>query len=269
MILAINYANEKFRGAQKMNTKKAYQFGADRVIEYNEHSLPQDFQEKNKDILCAVRGGGYWLWKPYIILDAFEQIEEGDYLIYTDSGSAFIRPIRLLLDAMDREGTDVMCFSLTPPCLERKYSKRDALILMDCDRAEYIETPQIASGYIVVKKTERVRALLGEFLSYIQDRRIVTDDPSCLGVPEYPDFIENRHDQTIWSLLCKKYGIRPFRDPSEWGVDRSGFSDEINRRSTYPQVIWSHRNVKIHNQLTYAYYFWRLKQPRDGKGKIL
>jgi len=47
---------------------------------------------------------------------------------------------------------------------------------------------------------------IGEWLTYNQDHRIATDLPTSIH-PNDPIFTENRHDQTILSLLCKKWGI--------------------------------------------------------------
>ena len=34
----------------------------------------------------VTRGGGYWIWKPYIISKMLEQINENDILVYIDAG---------------------------------------------------------------------------------------------------------------------------------------------------------------------------------------
>lgn len=181
-------------------------------------------------------------------------MDDGDYVVYTDAGSAFVNKIQYLIDAMNREQTDVMAFCIEH--LEKYYTKRDAFILMDCDIPEITDTPQIVTGYIIVRKNEKSVALIQQFMDYEADDRIVTDQPNVMGVENYEGFVENRHDQTVWSLLCKKNGIKPFRDPSEWGVDRSLFSEEVNARSTFPQIIESHRNPNVHSVFQLHYKKW-------------
>ena len=90
MILCINYADEKFRPWQQLQTATAYHFGADKVREYSPKDIPADFYEKNKFILDQPRGAGYWLWKPLIIKDALSNVDEGDYVFYVDSGAFYI-----------------------------------------------------------------------------------------------------------------------------------------------------------------------------------
>ncbi len=44
---------------------------------------------------------------------------------------------------------------------------------------------------------------------------LTTRDPSAL--PEYERFIENRGDQSIFSLLCHKYGLPLHREADAFG----------------------------------------------------
>jgi hypothetical protein len=244
MIVSISYADDTYRKTQKLHDRLARKWGADKTIAYGPADIDPVFREKNKSIFQYKRGAGYWLWKPYIIKDSLDKMEEGDYLIYSDAGSAFIRPISYLIDAMKKEQTDVMCFEIGAK--ERCWSKRDALLLLEADKEEYLDRGQICGTYLILRKTKDSCILVDDYLKYAQDRRIITDEPNVLGVPNYPEFIENRHDQTIWSLLCKKRGIKPFRDPSEFGLDKSDFPEEVLQRSNYQQTIESHRNPAIH-----------------------
>ena len=254
MILAINYADNRYQIAQKFNSRRARKFGADAVRSYSNLDLAEEFKEKNREILKYARGGGYWIWKPYIIRDALSFVKEGDYVVYTDSGSAFVNKIQFLIDCMNRGNSDIMVFAIAQ--IEKYYTKRDAFILMECDSEQFADTPQICSGYMIFRKTEKTCQFVEDYLKYVQDRRIVTDEPNELGVPNYRGFIENRHDQSVLSLLSKKYGIKPFRDPSEWGTDFSKFSEEINKRSQYPQIIESHRNSKAFSVFQLRYKKW-------------
>ena len=43
-----------------------------------------------------------------------------------------------------------------------------------------------------------------------EDERIITEEPSVLGFPDYYTFRNNNDDQTAFSLLFKTHGFRPF-----------------------------------------------------------
>ena len=67
--ILINYADRGFFKAQKLNSESGLEHGFDRVINYCRKDIDSDFLNKNEYILNKVRGAGYWLWKPYIILN--------------------------------------------------------------------------------------------------------------------------------------------------------------------------------------------------------
>lgn len=240
MIIAINYADNSFAKAQKLNLKTAKQWGADKTIAYTPKDIDREFFEKNKEIFAIKKGNGLYLWKPYFINKAYRELEEGDYLIYTDAGSIYVNNIQYLIDCMEKENTDIMVFSLENEMLERKYTKRDAFILMDCDRPEFTDTPQSIGGYVVLKKSDFVQNFIEEDLKYAQDKRIITEQENTQGLTNYPDFIAHRHDQSVWSLMIKKYGLKRFRDPSQFGIINN-YEPEVEARSVFPQIIDSHR----------------------------
>lgn len=240
MIIAANYADRRFRRAQRLNSKTARQWGADCVIEYTAEDIDPAFRAANKEILDNPRGGGYYLWKPYVFYKAYQELGDRDYLIYTDAGSVYVDEIRKLIDCMERERVPIMLFSLQNEMLERKYTKRDAFILTGCDEARYADTPQSIGGYMVCKKSQEAEAFFQEVLSYAQDIRIISDRPNTLGKENYPDFVDHRHDQSVISLISKKRGIIKFRDPSQYGMINR-YPKDVEERSTYPQIIDSHR----------------------------
>ncbi len=240
MIIAVNYADKKFRRAQKLNSRTAGQWGADRVIEYGPDDIDEAFRRRNKEILDTPRGGGDYLWKPYFYRKAYDELGEGDYLVYIDSGAVYINKIQYLIDCMEQEETPLMIFSLERERIEKGNTKRDAFVLTGCDEARYTDTPQSIGGYFVCKKAPEVKAYLDEVLQYAQDIRIISDKPNVMGLPNYAEFADHRHDQSVISLMSKKYGFKRFRDPSQFGMTNR-YETEVERRSTYPQIVDSHR----------------------------
>ena len=240
MIIAVNYADKKFRRAQKLNSRTAGQWGADRVIEYGPDDIDEAFRRRNKEILDTPRGGGYYLWKPYFYRKAYDELGEGDYLVYIDSGAVYINKLQYLIDCMEQEETPLMIFSLERERIEKGNTKRDAFVLTGCDEARYTDTPQSIGGYFVCKKAPEVKAYLDEVLHYAQDIRIISDKPNVMGLPNYAEFADHRHDQSVISLMSKKYGFKRFRDPSQFGMTNR-YETEVERRSTYPQIVDSHR----------------------------
>lgn len=240
MIIAINYADKNFQRAQKLNSKTARQWGADKVIEYGPKDIDEAFFRRNREILTSPRGGGYYLWKPYFYRKAYDELGAGDYLVYIDSGAVYVNKIQYLIDCMEQEKMEIMVFSLQRELLEKQYTKRDAFVLMQCDTPQFTDTPQSIGGYVLFKKSDFVEQFLAEDLNYAQDERIIAEIANTQGLPNYPEFIAHRHDQSVWSLMVKKYGLKRFRDPSQYGLCNH-YETAVEERSTFPQIIDSHR----------------------------
>ena len=89
------------------------------------------------------------------------------------------------------------------------------------------------------KNTNNIN-LLNEWLRYCRDPRIITDDPNMCGRPNFIEFKDHRHDQSILTILSIKYNFTLFRDPTQWGnEERNSFTN-----SSYPQLFHHHRNFK-------------------------
>ena len=202
MICVVNYADKNFNDARRLNTKTAYRHGADRVFEFYPTDIDNEFYKKNKYILNQKRGNGCWLWKPYFVNKVLNGCEDGDWVIYSDAGLYFRRNIHKFINEAEKEGTDLI--TQNTKFLERQYTKRIVFIKLGMDLPEYTDSIQ-RNGIIAVKKTAENVRLVGEWLLYCQDPDIMTESEAEKDYPNYPDFVAGREDQSVLSLLCKKY----------------------------------------------------------------
>lgn len=133
--------------------------------------------------------------------------------MYSDAGTVYVRSIKYLIREMQRYKQDI--FASSSCYIERQWSKRDAFEIIGCNYEEYQNAFQCEATFVLIKKTAFSIEFVKEWLMYCCDRRIVTDDENVLGKPNAVDFISNRHDQTAFSLLCKKHNIKAFRGISD------------------------------------------------------
>lgn len=229
----------KYQQAQKFGAETALQAGFDQAIMYGEKDLDEEFKEKNKYILSKSRGFGCWIWKPYIIKKTLDLMEDGDLLCYADSGTYFTNSLMPLIDTLLKEPSMILSFELTG-LLEKQYTKRDTFVLMGLDTPEYTESSQREATWIFLIKTRITMHIIEEYLKYAQDARIITDDPNTQYLPNYKEFIDHRHDQSIWSLLMKKYEVSPHRMLSQHGEHL--FNHFPNEK--YGTLAFHHRNSK-------------------------
>lgn len=209
-IYAISYGDKSFSMSMTLNLWTAKWIGGIKnTIAYTPFSMDEQFINKNKQILQQKRGGGYWLWKPYIILDALSKIDEGDYLIYTDAGMIYVRNIHHLIRQLERDGGEIFLSLGFAPA--KDWCKRDAFILMGCDNKEASEKIMVSGGYILLRKSEKSVRFIQEWLKYSEDERILTDCPNRCGYENYAGFKEHRHDQAILTNLTTIYNIEGYK----------------------------------------------------------
>ena len=194
----------------------------DRIRIFSEHDLDADFCEKMKEhLITGSRGFGYWCWKPQVILQAMNEMPDGDVLLYVDIG-CHLNPkglkrleeyrqyaiehgivafqFRALGDA-SKFDTSLHFF------LERQWTKSDLFRFFNLDKQKAIsDTGQVEATVIVIHKNAYSEKIIKSWREcFLNHFELVDDSPS--KSPNAPDFIENRHDQSAFSLLCKKYNV--------------------------------------------------------------
>jgi|SaaInl8_200m_RNA_FD_contig_31_1511664_length_4039_multi_11_in_0_out_0_3 hypothetical protein len=215
MKVYINYADKKFQKQQNFALLMANCFGAfDELIGYNNLNIDKDFYEANAQILEQKRGGGYWLWKPYFIVKTLQNMKDGDYLFYSDSGAFFLKSVDNLINELKKYNQDIMAFEL--PLIEKQWTKKELFINMNCDKDEFKNTNQIMATFHLIKKSDFSVDFYKEYLEYGYNNINITDEFDK-NIIQDEDFIEHRHDQSIFSLLYKKYRLRPFKDATQRG----------------------------------------------------
>ncbi|UPW18274.1 hypothetical protein M0C34_18940 [Agarivorans sp. TSD2052] len=256
MKLSINFADDKFEAFRKWNTYTAKNKGkVDKVFEFKKEDMDDDFVENNSEVLNRKRGAGYWLWKPYFIKKVMDSANDGDYIMYCDSGTIFINSVDLLIDVMDEDGKSVMLFEL--PLIERQWTNNYLFNFMGLETSEYKDSNQILASYMLFKKTPYSVFFVNEYLNLCRKKELVTDDMTT----ESEEAFDHRHDQSILSLLAKKNGLIPYRDPSDYGEFPSQYFSmnrlfRVNdRRSKYPTILLSNRKA---NPIKY-YFKFRIK----------
>lgn len=206
-IVGISYSNNIYETQLKYCKKSALEIGkVDYFYDYGPKDIESDFWQINYNILVHKRGNGYWLWRPYFIFKTLkEKLTEGDYLIYTDATVLYNNNVKILIDFLEKNDEDMWFYKKS--YIEKFYAKRDALILMGADDKYYTETYSYNAAFQIYKKTKFSIKFVEDYLYYSKDIRIITDIPNTLSLPNYNGFKDNRHDQTILSILIKKYHL--------------------------------------------------------------
>jgi hypothetical protein len=210
-IVAIFYTDSKYQGREDYLLGRLRGLGFDEVIAYNRAWLEStNFYLDNWEILDMPRGGGYWLWKPYIIIEAMKELDYDDVVFYMDAGDD-IGDNTFVIIKDHLVNNDYMIGGLSYRPINRKYTKKDCFVLMGADFEEYYNTPQNEAGAIAFKKTTFNEHLLNEWLFYCRNKYIITDIPNLHGGND-PSFIKHMNDQSILSILTTKHKMNYSED---------------------------------------------------------
>lgn len=206
----ITFGSESYVGAGSRLLRQANESRLfDSITLYNENFLKNDidFWERHKVFIeNNKRGYGYWIWKPYIIKKTMEQMKDGDFLLYLDNGSE--------IGKFNLEQSNSMFFIAKRDLIlattthhEKDWCKRDLLIELDMIHDKYLHnSPQRQAGEILIYVCNETRDLVNKWYDLSCNYHLLDDSPSYLD-KEFDCFKEHRHDQSIFSLLTKKYEI--------------------------------------------------------------
>ena len=199
----INYASGGFFASQNEALYSAKKFGFE-SIGYNDNDIDDDFKLKYNNILNSKRGAGYWIWKPYIILDMLNKMSDGDYLIYMDSGAKLVKDPSEFIEMIDEKG--ILAFSMIHK--QYKWTKGDCFFYINKeDKESFKDENQLQGTYIFFRKCDYSISFVKKWLEYCTIYGLITDDPNKV-MDNFDGFIDHRHDQSIFSLLSYNENIK-------------------------------------------------------------
>ncbi len=163
---------------------------------------------------------GYASWKAEIILSYLDKIPENSILQYSDIGCVFnVNGKERLKDYINiTDKKKILAFKYSYPNFniknkykfqiyyENQYTKADTWTYLNIDNdSNILKTEQICSGIIFLKNTLYVKEILNNWKKASNIDSLIDNSKSVKQ--NHPNFIEHRHDQSIFSLLCKKENI--------------------------------------------------------------
>ena len=83
----LSYGDSRFEQALRRicaEAEKSQYF--DTIVGLSRQNLGYEFLSTFHEVLQMQRGGGYWIWKPFIIKRQLDAMNENDILVYCDSG---------------------------------------------------------------------------------------------------------------------------------------------------------------------------------------
>lgn len=215
----ISYADDSFKKSRVRIVNEAKATGIFDFIKcYSTSDLEPDFIERNKRLLSQKRGGGYWCWKPYVVLKTLFTVPENSWVLYADAGCTLIQDrknqvIERIIE-MDRHGKEISAYKM-PTLLEKEWTKKDMFIFFGVEgNDEIINTGQYIACVFMVKNTLFTRSLFEQCVDIISNNNELIDDSPSVQ-PNYLEFKEHRHDQSLLSIIRKLNNERVYIIPND------------------------------------------------------
>lgn len=233
MIHHITYCDERMTLAAQLCKRSALKNGCQTSNIYSEgvvDALFYRWKKLNKKTLSHERGAGYWLWKPKIILEHLFEIDEDDYLVYTDAGVEIIKDI----NHIPFQGKDVFLFgNMYEHEHWCKYNVQQTIL-----SKPYKIGKQCQASVIIVRNNDFGRQFIFEWMLWCHIPGFIDDSP-C--ETHFIGFQEHRHDQAILTCVAAKYGIEKHWWPASYNngqfiYDHTGYESDC-----YPVIFNHHR----------------------------
>tara|TARA_Y100000287_G_C14165083_1_gene326790 strand:+ start:231 stop:1010 length:780 start_codon:yes stop_codon:yes gene_type:complete len=218
-IVFVTYGNEKFKKSREriVNEAKQLDLFTDCIMETEDVFNDREFKEqltneRFKQVATSNKGGGYWLWKPYIIHKHLSNLNEGDILVYSDAGCQItndtntINSFNEIFDKIKNSHTNMVLNKLPNEYTEKHWTKGDVLDYYNVYNKDNIsDTLQLEGGRIVLIKNKETMDIINQWWNTAKNRPELFDD-SQSRLPNKDGFIDHRHDQSNISILCKLNG---------------------------------------------------------------
>lgn len=175
----------------------------------NENDLDDNIKSIIDNIIkqYGERGYGYWVWKPYIILQELNKLNEGDILVHLD--------IHCIDDNLKDKFNEIINLLNDQPIILGIGGQND-YIYTSTKLRNHIEnylhykfTPnqlleyQYEGGLVFIKNCDKSKHFFKQWFDImIDDFKYVTDSFND-DKDNHFTFISNRHDQSVASLLYK------------------------------------------------------------------
>ena len=198
----------------------------DEIVGFTDAYLKNDniFWDKHGNFIeNNARGYGYWLWKSYLIKKTLDELNDNDILIYCDAGCQInSNGKKRLLEYIDMLNTNKDNYGLVSfqlEFIELQYTKKAIFDEFQCN--EYAKNMRQCIGTIqIIKKNTHSINIINEWYKRCENYNLINNN---IHNDEDMHFVENRHDQSIISVLVNKYGSIKLLDETyfhpNWDVD--------------------------------------------------
>lgn len=202
----ITYGDSGYEAAKIKICEEAKSTGEfDAVIAYGREDLSEELLQS--EIISIKRGGGLWSWKPDVILSTMEKYSDGDAIVYCDAGCTLYpsKEWKRYWEKLDNHEL----------IAQRIYQRTDhwtrkELLDMFKDNGKNWPLCYQYQATIIIVISEFTKKFVTEWRDLMIHHSVLAMDVTKNEISlQHKSFVENRHDQAIYSALIYKYLANP------------------------------------------------------------
>ena len=202
----ITYGDVGFERAKAKIMKEAKDTGVfDETYSFGREDLSQELLFS--DIINIKRGGGLWSWKPDVILSTMCRTHNGDVIVYCDAGCT-LSPS----NEWKRYWQKLNQYDIIAQRIYQRtdhWTRKEIIDYFKENGTSWLKLYQFQATVIIVN-SEFTRHFVREWRDLmISHPQFAMDVSQEELLNQLPGFIENRHDQAIYSALIYKYLNNP------------------------------------------------------------
>lgn len=203
----ITYGDTGYEAAKEKIVLDAIGTGEfDEIYSYGRDDLSDELLAS--DVIKVKRGGGLWSWKPDIILSTFERAEDGDIIVYCDAGCSISPSKEWKAYWKKLENHDIVVQRLYQRT--DKWTRKEILDMFRPNGETWRRSYQYLATVTILKVSEFARNFISEWRNLMISHPRLAMDVTLEELPlQHSSFIENRHDQAIFSSLVYKFLAEP------------------------------------------------------------
>lgn len=173
----------------------------DLIRAYGRENLSVELLES--DIIKVKRGGGLWSWKPDIILTTMNNCQDGDIIVYCDAGCSVYRSREWIKIWKLLSNYDIISQRIYQQTSH--WTRREIVDYFSENGFAWLRQDQYLATSVLLKVSDFTRSFVSEWRQLmIEHPEFVMDVPIEKLPLQLPGFIENRHDQSVYSALIYK-----------------------------------------------------------------
>ena len=206
----VTYGDHNFRHSVSRISKEMIHLCKNQLV-YTESDIDELFKKNSNVDWMNTKGGGYWLWKPYILSKSLESLENNECLLYCDSGCCIdnARILQLNIEHFIKSDEEMYAFQMS--CENRnelQWTSRKVLDEFQLNESDLVGG-QINATTFLLKNTPLIKSIIQKWFNLASSKpELFTNEYNSKG-----EYGRHRNDQSVWSCIIKQ--VRSFSEENK------------------------------------------------------